>query len=242
MLHAASGGSSYAAAAMWIFPLAASLIALAFAGLLGRSYLGRHRPFEALWALALLMYAAASFAVVLGVTGGWSGAEYRTYWLLGAVLNVPFLAAGEVVLLFRRRRVLLVVLVALVFVSAYALAVVRTAPFEDPSALALDLPSGKRVFGAGTPAHRLPQLVAIPAYLLLVAGTLWSAWGMRRRPELRDRFAGTLGIALGATIVAAVGSAFAATGRFAVFSVALAAGIAVMFWGFLRASRPGRAP
>jgi hypothetical protein len=42
---------------------------------------------------------------------------------------------------------------------------------------------------------------------------------------------------VGATIVAA-GSAFAATGILPGFSVALTAGIAVMFWGFLRASKP----
>ncbi|MEA2520799.1 MAG: hypothetical protein QOI81_445, partial [Actinomycetota bacterium] len=73
--------------------------------------------------------------------------------------------------------------------------------------------------------------------LILVIGTLWSAWKMRGRPELKDRFTGTLWIALGATVIAGFGSAFAATGKLALFSVSLAAGIAIMFLGFLRASR-----
>lgn len=226
---------------MWVFPLLAALIALAFAGLLARRYLDRRRPYEALWVVALLMYAAASFMVVLGVLGDWSAFEYRTYWLLGAALNVPFLAAGEVVLLFRRPSVLVVVLLALVFVTGYSFAVVRTAGIADRAALGLDLPSGKVVFGAGTAAHRLPQIIAIPAYVMLVGGALWSAWRMRGRPERRDAFNGVLGIAFGATIIAAVGSTFAAAGNFTVFSLALAAGIAVMFWGFLRASRPASA-
>lgn len=222
---------------MWVFPLVAALIALAFAGVLTRRYLDHRRPHEALWVVALLMYAAASLTVVLGVLGDWSALEYRTYWLLGAALNVPFLAAGEVVLLFRRSWVLVVVLLALVFVTGYSFGVVRTAEIADPATLAQDLPSGKVVFGAGTAAHRLPQVIAIPAYLVLVGGTLWSAWKMRGRPERRDAFYGVLGIALGATIVAALGSAFAAAGNFTVFSLALTLGIAVMFWGFLRTSR-----
>ncbi|HEX9693404.1 MAG TPA: hypothetical protein VGA74_00195 [Actinomycetota bacterium] len=222
---------------MWVFPLVAALIALAFAGVLARRYPDRRRPHEALWAVALLMYAAASFMVVLGVLGDWSAFEYRTYWLLGAALNVPFLAAGEVVLLFRRPWVLVVVLLALVFVTGYSFAVVRTAGIADPAAFAEDLPSGKVVFGAGTAAQRLPQVIAYPAYFLLLGGTLWSAWQMRGRPERRDAFYGVLGIAFGATIVAAVGSAFAAAGNFTVFSLALTVGIAVMFWGFLRTSR-----
>jgi len=82
----------------------------------------------------------------------------------------------------------------------------------DPIALAKRLPSGKDVFGDGTPAHRLPQIVSIPTYTVLIVGTLWSAWKMRGRPELRERFLGTLLIAFGATIVAVGGSAFAAAG------------------------------
>ena len=108
------------------------------------------------------------------------------------------------------------------------------------AALTQDLPSGKEVFGDGTAAHRLPQLIAIPAYLVLVGGTLWSAWRMRRRPELRDRFWGTLLIAFGATIIAGFGSAFAALGYLAPFSISLLIGIVVMFIGFLQATRTAR--
>jgi hypothetical protein len=75
------------------------------------------------------------------------------------------------------------------------------------------------------------------AYLYLVAGTIWSAVKVRRQPAMRDRFLGTLGIAIGATIVAA-GAAFAVKGLAQGFSLTLSVGIAVMFWGSLRAGRP----
>jgi hypothetical protein len=146
------------------------------------------------------------------------------------------LAAGEVVLLFRDRVVLWVTVLLLVFIAAYTVAVLGHAVY-DPIALAKRLPSGKDVFGDGTPAHRLPQIVSIPAYTVLIVGTLWSAWKMRGRPELRERFVGTLLIAFGATIVAVGGSAFAAAGDLFLFALMLSIGVTVMFVGFLRASR-----
>jgi hypothetical protein len=98
------------------------------------------------------------------------------------------------------------------------------------------------VFGDGTAAHRLPQLISIPAYAALVGGAVWSAMRMRGRIDLRDRFVGTLLIALGATVIAGFGSAFAALGYLAAFTISLLVGIAIMFWGFLRASRRTPAP
>ncbi len=222
---------------MWAFPLAASIIAVLFAALLARQYLARRRSYQALWAVALLMYAAASFALFLGVLGSWTTAEYRVFWLFGAVLNVPFLALGEIHLLVRNRGVTTVLLIGLLFATAFAASRIRTADI-DVRALANDLPRGRDVFHDDPFALDLARAYAFPAYFALLAGTLWSAWRMRAAPGLRDRFLGTLGIAVGATIVAA-GSAFAATGNFVGFSATITAGIGVMFWGFLRASRPG---
>jgi hypothetical protein len=226
---------------MWVFPLLAALIALSFAGLLMRQWFARRRTYQAIWAIALLMYAVACFEVFLGGLGGWTSGEFRVYWLLGAVLNVPFLALGELELLVKHKGVRTAMYVITVFVTAYAIARVRTAGIHS-TALAEDLPSGKEVFGDGTPAHRLPQLISIPAYAVLVGGAIWSAMKMRGRIDLRDRFVGTLLIALGATVIAGFGSAFAALGYLAAFTISLLVGIAIMFWGFLRASRRTPAP
>ncbi len=221
--------------AMWLFPLAAAGIAFVFAWLLVRQFLQRRRPYQLLWAIAMLMYGLASVAAVIGVLHGWTPFVYAAYWALGAVLNVPFLAAGEVQLLARNKTVDTVIYVVLVFLVAYVVAVLRRAHF-DATALAERLPSGKHVFGDGTPAHRLPQLISIPSFTILLIGTLWSAWSMRGRPELRDRFWGTLLIAVGASIVAG-GATFAAIGNLPGFCITLVAGQVVMFAGFLRASK-----
>jgi hypothetical protein len=223
--------------AMWVLPLAAGIVALVFAGLLGGRFLARRRPYEAVWVVALVMYAVASFALFLGVLDGWSTGEFRVYWAFGAILNVPWLFLGELYLLVRIRWVVDVLLVVLLFLTAFAIAEVRTATVHA-SFLAKDLPLGKEVFGDGSVPYRLAQYYAYPAYVLLVGACTWSAWRMRGRPQLRGRFIGTLLIAVGATIVAIGSGVGAGLDVIWVFSVGLLVGIAVMFRGFMRASRP----
>jgi hypothetical protein len=223
---------------VWVFPLLATIVAFVFAGMLAKRFAIRRGQPELLWAVAMAMFGVASLALTVGVVSGWTRTWFITYWAFGAVLNVAFLAGGELVLLFRRRWVLWVVWLVLVFVTAFTFTVLRGAAVHA-DALSKQLPLGRDVFGGGTPAHRLAQLVAYPAYVILLLGTLWSAWKMRGRPELKDRFVGTLLIAVGATIVAG-GAAFAAAGLLAGFTLTLVAGICVMFAGVLRAAR--RAP
>jgi hypothetical protein len=220
------------------FPLLAAVIAVAFAAVLAARFAGRHRPHEGVWAVALVMFALGSAGMFLGVVDGWSPGEFRVYWLFGAILNVPFLAAGEVYLLTRDRRVAHLALIVVVALSSYAVWVVVTAPL-DVEPLADDLlPLGREAFGAGTVPHRLAQYYAFPAYFFLLGGTVWSAWRMRGRPELRARAGGVTAIAVGATMVAIGSGVGAAFGLVPVFSVSLAAGVAIMFWGFLLATRP----
>jgi hypothetical protein len=221
---------------VWIFPLGAGLIALAFAAALTRQFLARRRTYLALWSIALLMYAAASFAMFLGVLDGWTTGEYRVYWLLGAVLNVPYLAVGEVYLLVRNRAATGALLVLLLFATAFAIARVRTGRI-DPVALANDLPLGKDAFAYDTLPYRLSQLYAYPAYAVLLLGAGWSVWWMRAVPRARDRMIGTALIAGGATVVAIGSGVGAGLDVVPVFSIGLLGGIAIMFWGFLRASR-----
>jgi hypothetical protein len=221
---------------MWLIPLVATGIAAVFAGMLVRQFLARRGQAQLLWAISMAMFAVASAAVTIGVASGWTRSLFAVYWAFGAVLTVPFLAGGEFVLLFRRPWVRWATWIVLIFSVAFTFSVLRQASF-DASALAERLPSGKEVLGDGSAAHRLPQLFSYPAFFILLAGALWSAWRMRGRPELKDRFVGTLLIVIGASIVAG-GSAFAAFGLVTGFIVTLVIGIAVMFWGFLRASKP----
>jgi hypothetical protein len=224
-----------------VFPLIAAVLAAVFAVMLARQYVRRRRPFQGLWTLALAMFAAASLAMFLGVARGWTSGEYRVYWLLGAVLNVPYLAMGELYLLLRRRAFADALLVLTLIGTAFAAGKVLGSPVNH-AALAKSLPLGKDVFGDESAAYRIAQLYAYPAYFLLLGGIVWSAWQMRGHPELRNRTSGTIAIALGATIVAVGSGVGAGLNVVPLFSICLAAGIAVMFAGFLQAGRPVGAP
>jgi hypothetical protein len=222
---------------MWFFPAVACVVALAFAASLVAQLLRRRRPYQASWAAALLMYAIASAALALGVAGdAWTSAEYRTFWLFGAVLNVPYLAMGEAYLLVKRRAIVDGALLLLLFATAFALNRVRTGVVAS-TALATDLPRGSSAWRADPFVLELARLYSYVAYAVLVGGASWSAWRMRAAPHLRSRFLGTLWIAVGATVVAA-GSAFAAAGNLPGFALTITAGIVSMFWGFVLASRP----
>jgi hypothetical protein len=219
-----------------IFPLIAGAIALAFATVLARRISHRWRWHEVAWSVAMVMFAAASIAMFLGVVGGWSAAEFRVYWLFGAVLNVPWLFGGEVYLLSPRRSWAHAFLGALAVLSVLATVLVWDATVHSAE-LESSLPLGKDVFGPGTAPHRLAQYYSLPAYFLLLGGLVWSVMAMKGKPHLRHRAAGTFGIAMGATIVAigsGVGAAFEVV---PLFAVSLAGGMAAMFWGFLRASQ-----
>ncbi|HEX6262324.1 MAG TPA: hypothetical protein VF097_05695 [Actinomycetota bacterium] len=228
---------------MIAFPLLATLVALVFGVHLALRFAQRRAPHEGLWSLAMLMFAGASGALALGVQDGWSAGEFRIYWLLGAVLTVPYLAAGELYLLARQRPWIAHLGVAsLAIASVWAVIEIWGAPV-DGAVLEETFPLGREVFGDGTLPHRLAQYFSFPAYFFLLGGATYSAGRMRGREELRDRFRGTALIAIGATIVAIGSGVGAGLGNFALFSISLAAGAAVTYWGFLVATRrPTAAP
>lgn len=57
---------------------------------------GRDNPALLAWTISLGMFSLASLALLVGVVVGWSSAVFRTFYLFGAVLNVPWLALGSV--------------------------------------------------------------------------------------------------------------------------------------------------
>jgi hypothetical protein len=58
---------------------------------------GRSRLPLLIWGVALVMFSVASGGLLAGVIGGWSTTEFRIFYLFGAVLNVPWLALGSIV-------------------------------------------------------------------------------------------------------------------------------------------------
>lgn len=106
--------------------LLASLVAtVASATFCRRLYLrwragGRSNPALLAWTVSLAMFSVASLALLIGVVAGWSSAVFHVFYLFGAVLNVPWLALGSVLVNVRdpwttRATGLVTLLVALAF-------------------------------------------------------------------------------------------------------------------------------
>jgi hypothetical protein len=215
---------------------AAALVGLAFAMSTYERWLAGRGRHHLAWSAALLLFALAAGALAAGEGVGWSEPVFRAYFLLGAVVNVPFLALGTVYLLGGRRRGDQWAVVVVVF-SAFAAGVVAVAPFTGP--LPVDtVPRGSEVFGA------LPRILAAvasgAAALVVFGGAAWSAWRIRRGRAMW----GNVLIALGTLILANSGLLNSVLDEITGFVVTLVLGITVLFAGFLVATapRPSAAP
>ena len=188
----------------------------------------RHTPQLASWTVALAMFALASAALALGVSTGWDRGIFRAFYLLGAVLNVPWLALGTVALLFGSavaQRVRWFV----VFFTGLATGVVLSAPMDAVRGTAI--PVGKDVFG-GFPRALAAMGSGIGA-LVIFAGAVWSVvrFGRDRR-NARLAMANGL-IALGTVVLSSGGLVQGIVGHDEAFALSLAVGVAVIYAGFL---------
>ena len=80
----------------------ATAIATLFAQATGVRYAQGRQPHQRAWTISLVLFALAAAALATGVSTGWDRGTFRVFFLLGAVLNVPWLALGTVYLLAGR--------------------------------------------------------------------------------------------------------------------------------------------
>jgi len=86
-----------------LLAFAAALLALRLAGLLFRRWRLTRRPELAAWAWSLAAYAVAAAAIAWGESAQWDGRAFRVYYAAGALLTVPLLGAGSLLLMGVRR-------------------------------------------------------------------------------------------------------------------------------------------
>src|SRR4051794_14122130 len=180
---------------------AAALLALAFALSTLERWLDRRKPHEGAWTVALFLFSAASTALWGGVAFGWNGAWFRLFYLLGAIVNVPYLALGTIYLLaplgLARRAA-----VGVHAFAAFSAGVMVVAPLTAPI-VADTLPQGSDVFG---PLPRaLAGVASGAASLVIIGGAVWSAVRLARRRSTRRLAGANILIALGTLILGAGG-------------------------------------
>jgi len=218
----------------------ATLLAGAFALSTLERYLARGRRHELMWTISLCMFALGSLALWAGAAIGWSEWTFKSFYLFGAILNVPFLALGTVYLLAGQRRGDIAA-ATVSLLAAFAAGIVVATPIIG--AIQSDvLPQGSDVFGPG------PRIAAGVgsgvAALVIIGGAVWSAvqllLGRRRSaaapvtaiPAGRLAAANLL-IAGGTLVLSAGGLLNSVVDEMNAFAISLVVGIAVIFAGFL---------
>jgi len=223
-------------APVFVIPLIAGAVGGAFAAVVARQYLSRRKPYQAIWAVALAMFAAAAFFETAGEAVGWSDPTYKGYYLFGGLLNVGWLGLGSLLLLTSPRagRIATVVMV---LISIIALVVVLMS-HTDHNLLKAQVPAR----GAIDVPAILPLITNLGGSLLLIGGAAWSAWRAARAGAPRNRVVGLAVLAAGAFIVAG-GHSYAQTrGVYAAQPLSEALGIVAMFVGYLVIESRSRVP
>lgn len=213
-------------------PVAATLLALTFAFLLGRSFRRRPGGQKALWAAGFLLFGIAAGAEALAQRAGWTPGLFKTYYLAGGVLTVAFLGGGSAwMLLPRRGRDVL--LGALAVATVAAIVSVLLAPVSSAGL-------------AGATASHPPANGTLGGHAFLWAvtlnslGTLGLVGGSLLSVVRRQRVRANVWIAGGAICVAAA-TGLSRTGDTSLVYLGELLGIALMFCGFtLATARPGR--
>lgn len=231
------GGESHApvpAVAHAVLPVAATLLALLFALLLLRSYLGRPAAQKAFWAAGFACFAGAAGCEAAAQRLGWSPGLFRAYYITGGCLTVALLGAGSAWLLLPRRgRDLL--LGALAVAVLGAIVAVLLAPV-DVHALAAT-PSGRPPGNHALGGHAFMWAIALNSFgtLSLVGGSLWSI--LRGRRVAINVWIG------GGALVVAMATGLSRAGDYSLVYAGELIGIALMFAGFtLAGRRPAKRP
>ena len=238
-----------------MFPAVTTLISLVFAGQVLSQYRERHRSHQLAWGLALLFYAIAAFPEVLGSLSGWNDLDYRLYYLFGAILLVPWLSLGTVELLLQGdaapvARTGYRAFVAVV--TVLGLVTVVLAPLHDHWLQTTQVPSNCAMWCKSESGYVLANgMSALGAAVgnsigtvVLVAGAGYSAFRTYRAGLPRNLTLGNVLILAGSLVVASA-STLTRLGSYELFYAGQAAGIAIIFGGFLliaTASQPRPVP
>lgn len=203
-----------------------SLIAAWFAYDLIRSAAAKPRPHTAAYAAGMTMFALAAFASFLSIAIGWTDAIYKTFYLFGGVLNVPFLALGSVYLVGGQRWGKLMLGLLLPFTLMGVLLVLPAAMGPIPDEI---LPRGSEIFASAGITVLVAIGSGIGATLLIVAG-LASVFRFWRRS--RALVAGNLLIVTGTFVAAAQRSVIDATGSQELFTVTVLTAVSLIWAGY----------
>ena len=182
-----------------LLPLVTALVAGALAARMAGSAVRRFAPQKPLWALGLLLFAAASGAAAYGSADGWGAASFTVYYLTGACLCVALLGAGSAFLALPRS-VALVVLGATVTACVGAAVSIILAPVDTALLAATEGLGAPPNDALGGNAYLWAIAMNTVGTALLVAGAVVSIARRRKPGPNAAILVGVMVIALAGTL------------------------------------------
>jgi hypothetical protein len=216
----------------FIFPAAASIVALLFTASLVRQFLERRRVHQLIWAFGFLLFAIAVGLEAYSETWGWNNFSYRLYSSTFATL-VAFLGCGSVFLLKGKKWGAFFLLYTLL-ASAMVTYLSFTVPIREEA-----LVRGVAVGARGMPVmvRMIYPMLTIPGSIALIFGSLWSWFSFWRKTGIvMNEKSFNLWIAAGALIVALSGT-IAKTGYTGFLYLGELIGISMMYYGFVQSRK-----
>jgi hypothetical protein len=213
----------------------AAVAATVFTLDLVRDLAKRRRAHVVAYAIGIGMFAAATWALALGLMLGWSGPIYRTFFLFGAVLNIPFLALGSMYLVVGKRAGTIMA-IALGGLSAISITLVTTVAFDralPASGLPTDIFPPPSTFGPRTLAL-IGSSSGATILVLLALISVIRFWRSSRKIVIGNS------LILAGTVVAAGGGTLLGLGETALFDISLMV-TSIFLWSGYRVTKDARA-
>jgi hypothetical protein len=179
------------------------------------------------WMLGVFFYGAGTVTESINTLAGFSVANFRAWYILGALLGGAPLAQGTVYLLIKRKtaNVLTVILITVVTITSI---LVILSPVH-PELIENNRMTGKILEWKFV--RYITPFINLYAFTFLVGGAIYSAVYYARHNAQRNRFVGNVLIAIGG-LLPGIGGSFTKFGYVEVLYVTEFIGLALIYSGY----------
>jgi hypothetical protein len=215
---------------MIVYPLIVTAVALAFAVILFRQWLRRHRPYQLVWTFSLALGALAGLAFVLFLLADRSVFFFKLYYITGALLMAAYLGLGSIYL-HAPRRAADITAGILVALSIIGIVMILATSVHQAVLHGSNIEAGTQLISG--PAVIFIAVLNTFGAVAVIGGALYSAWRLVRRQGPLRLLVSNILIAGGTILASLAGTLARITGNGSAFWLLLALGFVVLFGGFL---------
>ena len=208
-------------------PILTTLFSIYFFQEIYKHYQFKKKDYLLWWALGVLTFGLGTLSESINILFGWSEANLKYWYIVGALLGGYPLAQGSVYLLMNKQfaQITSALFILLILVASYF--VVLT-PVELPESFNNKLTGS--VFTWKWVRYFSP-LINIYAFLFLVGGAIYSAYKYYKQGIKEAPFKGNIFIAIGG-LLPGIGGSFTRAGYVEVLYVTEFIGLVCIYYGY----------